>query len=135
MDGATNGVATTIAVGAGPVAFAWNTAQNRMYVANEEGSSISVLRDSGGGVEETPNANVRRKNAATIVRGVLFVPQSPVAGRQSPCVLLDITGRKVLALKPGANDVSRLRPGVYFVRQASGVGRKASGVTKVVVTR
>jgi hypothetical protein len=31
-------------------------------------------------------------------------------------VLLDIGGRKVLALHPGANGVSRLAPGVCFVR-------------------
>jgi hypothetical protein len=30
--------------------------------------------------------------------------------------LLDIAGRKVLDLHPGPNDVSRLAPGVYFLR-------------------
>lgn len=46
-----------------------------------------------------------------------------------------ISGRKVLDLKPGPNDVRALAPGVYFVREASGVERKASGVMKVVITR
>jgi hypothetical protein len=41
----------------------------------------------------------------------------------------------VLDLKPGANDVSRLAPGVYFVCPASSVRRDASSVSKVVITR
>jgi hypothetical protein len=50
----------------------------------------------------------------TIVRGVLFLPPSTLF---PPSSLLSIDGRKVLDLKPGANDVSRLSPGVYFVRE------------------
>jgi len=37
---------------------------------------------------------------------------------------MDAAGRKVLDLRPGANDISRLSPGVYFVRsEPSAVGR------------
>ena len=49
--------------------------------------------------------------------------------------LLDISGRKVLDLRPGKNDVRALAPGVYFARQASSVGRDVSSVTKVVIAR
>jgi len=51
--------------------------------------------------------------------------------------LLDISGRKVLDLQPGPNDVSRLAPGVYFVRERSAAGGRPSAVSvrKVVVTR
>ena len=52
--------------------------------------------------------------------------------------LLDISGRKVLGLKPGANDVSRLAPGVYFVSEQSAVSSKqmrTCRVRKVVLTR
>jgi hypothetical protein len=49
--------------------------------------------------------------------------------------LLDVGGRAVCELHAGPNDVSRLAPGVYFVRPASGVEREASSVTKVVVQR
>ena len=68
---------------------------------------------------------------ATIVRSVLFLPSSPLS---APYSLLSVDGRKVLDLKPGANDVSRLGPGVYFVRAE---GRKLSAVTcrKVVIAR
>jgi hypothetical protein len=34
-------------------------------------------------------------------------------------MLLDACGRKVMALVPGPNDVSRLAPGVYFVQSGS----------------
>ncbi|MBN2464017.1 hypothetical protein JXD38_00120, partial [candidate division WOR-3 bacterium] len=47
-------------------------------------------------------------------------------------VLLDAVGRKVMDLVPGANDVRKLAPGVYFVREAQA---QAQAVRKVVVTR
>jgi hypothetical protein len=40
-----------------------------------------------------------------------------------------------MVLKPGNNDIRHLSPGIYFMRQASGVGRNVSCVTKVIVTR
>jgi hypothetical protein len=53
--------------------------------------------------------------SASIVRGLLNL--SADAGRPTAAaVLVDILGRRALALRPGPNDVSRLAPGVYFVR-------------------
>jgi hypothetical protein len=104
--------------------------------------------DPSPGVEEIENSEVRRvKGGATVIRGVLRTVDSRqnTAHRAEPSdggrcgQLLDAMGRKVLALKPGANDVSRLKPGVYFVRavsrQPSAVSRKPSAVTKVVITK
>lgn len=49
---------------------------------------------------------------------------------------LDISGRMVLDLHSGANDVSRLSPGVYFVRgPKTEEGRPVTAVRKIVVTR
>jgi hypothetical protein len=62
---------------------------------------------------------------ATIVRGLLCMPVSP-----DPSRLLDATGRKVLDLLPGANDVRVLAPGVYFVRDV-----QAKAIRKVMITR
>jgi hypothetical protein len=73
------------------------------------------------------------KPAPTMVRGVLVL-QNGSSASSSPSWLLDITGRRVLALKPGANDVSRLAPGVYFVRVAQAQAQ-AQAVHKVVITR
>jgi hypothetical protein len=44
-----------------------------------------------------------------------------------------MTGRQVMALKPGANDVSRLSPGVYFVH--STIDNRQSQMAKVILTR
>jgi hypothetical protein len=50
-------------------------------------------------------------------------------------VLLDASGRKVLDLRPGANDVRALAPGVYFVREVpQAASHKPQAVRKVVVT-
>ncbi|MEO0080212.1 MAG: hypothetical protein ABIK44_06010 [candidate division WOR-3 bacterium] len=79
------------------------------------------------GVEESRQltANSPRPNAA-IVRGVLFLPEA-VSGERSAVggCLRDISGRKVMELHPGPNDLSRLAPGVYFIQQDSGAQRRA----------
>ena len=76
-------------------------------------------------------------NLPTIVRGVLLLGDCPRTGTVPKTVLLDISGRKVLDLHPGANDVSGLAPGVYFCRRTAGSASSAgpSAVTKVVIQR
>ncbi|MBM3314328.1 hypothetical protein FJY71_00605 [candidate division WOR-3 bacterium] len=65
------------------------------------------------GVEERAKSEVGRvREEQTIVRDVLFLPVSPFTPRSS---LFDPSGREVMSLVPGANDVSRLRRGVYFL--------------------
>jgi hypothetical protein len=98
--------------------------------------------DANLGVEDRPVA-VLSKAPPTFVRGVLVL--GAVDSRQNTgyradrgdchyvdCTrgptLLDASGRNVMELVPGPNDVSRLAPGVYFVRQGA-------GVHKVVITR
>jgi len=86
------------------------------------------------GVAEQPATLRDVQPLATIVHDVLFLGDCPRTGTVPKSVLLDISGRKVLELTHGANDVSRLSPGVYFVRAES---RKLSAVSchKVVVAR
>ena len=77
-----------------------------------------------------------RRPMPTVLRGVLYMPVATSLKPQAAS-LLDISGRKVLDLKPGANDVRSLAPGVYFVR-SQGLrieGFEDSSVTKVVITR
>jgi hypothetical protein len=69
--------------------------------------------------------------AATVVRGALFLPENG-DWRVTTGELLDMAGREVLPLHPGANDVRSLVPGVYFIRE--GLAR-AQAVRKVVITR
>lgn len=94
----------------------------------------------GPGVEEEDEGGRMNAKAgfATIVRGMLFLRWSQSGDRPS-CVgtdpvLRDITGRKVMDLRPGENDVRHLAPGVYFVR-AVGHEPSAVGCRRVIVTR
>ena len=81
------------------------------------------------GVEESENSELRREKAEpTIARGILFPPLSPFTTHTS---LFDMTGRKVLDLHAGPNDVSRLAPGVYFVRTTE--DKRPATTTRVVV--
>jgi hypothetical protein len=93
-----------------------------------------IKTDSAGRVAiAEPEPSVAHKPAgATIARAVLYVPESAI--RHSTLALLNCTGRKVMDLQPGENDIRHISPGVYFVREASNVEREASSVRKVVVT-
>ena len=122
---------------------AWGVAVvgNYAYVADYY-AGLQIIEFYGAGVEEersTPYA-LRATPIPTIVRGVLEMPGGsdfPVAKSRgletSPTFLLDISGRKVQELHPGANDVSRLAPGVYFVRSEDSGQRSA--VSRVVIQR
>jgi hypothetical protein len=94
---------------------------------------LNIIEFLGEGVEETPDAEVRAtKSGPTIARGVLFLPAS--TSPSSSTSLLDISGRKVMDLGPGENDVRGLAPGVYCVREAQAQAQ-AQAVRKVVLTR
>lgn len=74
-----------------------------------------------------------RSALQSVIRSVLFLPAS--GARRGGCAaLLDAAGRRVLALKAGANDVSRLAPGVYFVREAQ-TQAQAQAVSRVIITK
>lgn len=83
--------------------------------------------------EEPMREPVGVQPSATVVRGELVL--GAVDSRQNTeyrAELLSIAGRKVLNLKPGANDVRAVAPGVYFVREAQA---QAQAIRKIVVTR
>jgi hypothetical protein len=91
--------------------------------------------DQVPGIEQDGNPQLGNMRVGpTIVSSVLVLPEASSRKPQAASSLLDISGRKVMSLRPGANDVSALSPGVYFVRQSSGVERAASSVTKIVLT-
>jgi hypothetical protein len=87
-----------------------------------------VFQFYGGGVEETSSAGARLTSWPTVLRDVLLLPGASSHKSQAASYLLDVEGRKVLELHSGANDISRLTPGVFFVREAS-------KVTKVVIAK
>jgi len=105
--------------------------------------SVFLRRNiTAAGVEERcePQA-ASLKPQATVIRGVLFLPRDMTelpgnSDRVPRPALLDASGRSVLELQPGANDVRALAPGVYFVRsEPSAASHQPSVVTKVVVTQ
>jgi len=87
------------------------------------------------GVEESHKPPVAsRKSEQTIVRGVLFLEGDCPRTGTVPKALLDISGRKMLDLHLGANDVGGVAPGVYFVRDAQAQAQ-TQATRKVVIQR
>jgi len=131
IDAHRDSVVGVVEVGAEPFAMAWNPIELRTYVLNYGSSSVSVLRDSlhVGVAEGGVGVLAERRVTPTVVRGVL--PLAPATSHKPQAAsLLDISGRKVLDLHPGGNDIRHLAPGVYFIREA-----QARAVRKVVITK
>ncbi|UCG42663.1 MAG: T9SS type A sorting domain-containing protein, partial [candidate division WOR-3 bacterium] len=84
------------------------------------------------GVEEERTKAEGQRTSQTICRDVLFLPKAGMTNDQVPMTMSDVSGRKIMDLYPGENDVRSVSPGVYFLRSADG-GRSA--VTKVVIQR
>jgi len=125
-----------------PVGIRWPGAQTRVvffgfpfyYMKEVEARpvAVKVLTDLGEpyGIEESSKSEGRvTKALPTVVRHVLFVAPSPSPIRYS---LFSLSGRKVLDLKPGANDLRRLPAGVYFITLYG--SRSTVCVRKVTVT-
>jgi hypothetical protein len=104
--------------------------------AGVEGPASSTVMMNPTGLEEMTKSEVlMAKSLPTVVRGVLLLDgDCPRTGTVPKAVFLDISGRAVMSLRPGANDVGNLAPGVYFVRAVSG-RRSAVSVRKVVIQR
>jgi hypothetical protein len=123
IDGASDTVAAEIQGCLGAADFCFSPTHDRVYVANSASSSISVVRSSQPGIEESFGLKVLNpKPVATVVRGVLVL--GAVDSRQNAvdgAELLDASGRKVMDLTPGENDVRALAPGIYFVRTSASV--------------
>jgi YVTN family beta-propeller protein len=111
IDGASNDTILSIATDFGSRDLCLNPVQNRVYVANRESPTISVIRDSiYEGVEEgSKPQDSSRKPAATLARSL---PPGAVA--------FDAMGRRVLSP----------RSGIFFVREA-----QAQAIRKVVIQR
>jgi hypothetical protein len=93
---------------------------DHVYLVDRE-AGLKILQFYGAGIEETPTPGASRITPnATIVRGVLDLGAYSKQHSAYRAELLDISGRKAMSLKPGANDVSRVAPGVYFVEAAAG---------------
>jgi len=98
----------------------------------ESADGMDVFELFGVGVEDAPYDEVGAPGGmSSVVKGVLRLSPSADLKPQAAS-LLDAAGRKVTELEAGANDVSPLAPGVYFVRKAEA---QEQAVRKVVVIR
>ncbi len=131
VDGATDSIVGQILLGGDLSDMTAVPQAHRVFVADASNSCLYVIRTSQEAVTERPSPRVSRVTPeVTILRGVLFLPEARGEKREARGELLDISGRRVLDLRPGANDVRALAPGVYFVRE-----QPAASVRKVVLTR
>jgi hypothetical protein len=100
-----------------------------MITCDYYGSVFLRRNITPAGIEETMSDEREVMSAgATIVRGTLNL-QSAIYNLQFEIVLLDVSGREVMSLRPGANDISALAPGAYFIRE-EGSGIKVWGLGK-----
>jgi len=133
----TDGGSTWLKQVSGTASFLWSIqfpvdAQTG-YAVGDSGVILKTT-DGGAAVAETPS-DVRGTViiGPTVVRGALCLPEAPSHRPQAISSLLDISGRKVMGLRAGSNDVSRLAPGIYFLRQSAVDGERSAGsVTKVL---
>jgi YVTN family beta-propeller protein len=118
----------------GEPAFALNSATNRVYALDNGGSRLLVIADSlFVGLQDAhrlPGGGTRLSQ--TILGNVLFLPEASSPKPQAAS-LLDVSGRKVMDLAPGANDVRGLAPGVYFIRQGLGTRGEGPGETRKII--
>ncbi len=109
---------------------------DRYGLARQAVRAESIWAQGRPGVAEPPGPpRPALRTAPAIVRGSLVLSRELSADSRQ-LILLDASGRKVMGLVPGRNDVRHLLPGVYFIHsEPSAVSRRPSAVWKVVVTR
>ncbi len=89
------------------------------------GNSAVVVTTDGGeywsvsliGIKEQKSNSQFPKSGGNIVRDVLFLPFDSGVKHPASSFLIDILGQMVMNLYLGPNDISALRPGVYFIYQ------------------
>jgi hypothetical protein len=118
----------TIPLGQALCRMCHNRINSRVYITDETGNVVYVIRDTASGLSEEPRSGrAYRPRPTTIVRDDYYCLE------RVSCALVDACGRNVLRLHQGKNDLSNLAPGVYFVREEAQA--QAQAVTKVVLTR
>ena len=112
----------------------WHTVKCTLYLSGDMNDSNNLFIDSvfvrPGPYDAVSGAECEQeKPPPTTLRWTLSL-----RGDQS-AALLDITGRRVMDLEPGLNDIRHVAPGVYFLRSADIGERSAASVRKVIVQK
>lgn len=111
-----------------PRDLACSADESRVYVRTDLG--ISVISTATGVSEPAVDGSKSQLVGTSLVRGRLMLRGS------KPAILFDITGSRVMSLRPGENDIRGVVPGVYFLREDSRIqGPTGSSVRKVVIPR
>jgi hypothetical protein len=103
--------------------------QHCIYVGFDD--LVLAYPDIPPGVEEASNDEWEPMNAgASVVHGdLLYEPASDSRGKAA-AELVDVSGRRVKELQPGANNVHSVPPGIYFVRTG-----ELARTRKIVIAR
>jgi len=103
-----------------------------LYTACNE-AGVCVYESTAVGVAgPKPDEGQQAWKRANVVRGVLLLTEAS-SHKPQAASLMDVSGRRVMDLHSGANDVRALAPGVYFVRGAQ-ARAQAQVVRKIVLT-
>lgn len=135
IDCARNRRRVLTAPGCWQVGIAWNPVNRRVYVGDNDNSQVWVYQDTTvSGIEDSGFEPAEEAALPGVVRGVLYLPGAQGSISDSPVQLLDISGRSVQRLHPGANDLHGIATGIYFVRMSRPDGR-TSLTRKVVIAQ
>lgn len=105
-----------------PLDIQLDPVRERIFAIGASPTAVHVLRDLPYGVEDATPASVRMSYGGPgIVRANLRLDAG--ACSTGPAMLFNATGRKVMELEPGPNDIRHIAPGAHFLRQAAGVAR------------
>ncbi len=86
------------------------------YSGVAEGWYIDDFLAGAVGISEKQVTAKSRRSLPTIVNRERLMTVDPA----NPVTLFDASGRRILTLKSGSNDLSALAPGLYFIRTAEG---------------
>jgi hypothetical protein len=112
-----------------------DSCQPIVAITSPQGLELARGVDVVGASERPQAPRAESPVRPSICRGVLVLPRdmTDFAGAKSDRVprpvLLDISGRRVLDLHPGENDIRHLSPGIYFIRE-----NETRTTRKVIVT-
>jgi hypothetical protein len=90
----------------------------------EDSTAIWFATNSPAAIAEQPlRPSIGVQQSATVIRNVLFLPEAS-SRRPRAAGLMDVSGRRVMNLRRGANDVRALPPGVYVIEAGPGLRAK-----------
>jgi len=100
------------------------------YDASSGNQDVYYLRGvtPGSGISESRPSPLalRPSRGATLVRNRLDILQSAFCNLKSAIVLRDASGRRVMALSPGRNDIRGLSAGLYFITSEPSTAKPAT---------